>query len=122
METNNTENTWTELKIIEPIENYIKEFKTPDEFNVWYSKHKNEVDAQTTYMLNKKYHIDGYRITKIKGVLMLKKWNGIKYYKRSDIQNDINEMKKTINSIIKFLNSSQQTILVSPPSTTSTSI
>ncbi len=62
-----------DLKVIEPIKNYLKEFKTVDEFNLWYSKNKEDVDKLTTHKLNKMYKIDDYRITKIKGVLMLKK-------------------------------------------------
>ena len=133
MQTNNSENNWTELKILEPIKKYLKEFNTPDEFNLWYSKHKNEVDNETTHKLNKMYHINGYRITKIKGILMLKKWDNTKSVVSSanDTKNDsnkendeiiqqINEMKEAINSIIKFLN--QQTTVVSPPLITSTKI
>ncbi len=62
-----------ELQVIEPIKNYLKEFHSPEEFNVWYMKNKDEVDKLTTHKLNKMYKIDDYRITKIKGVLMLKK-------------------------------------------------
>ena len=63
----------TEIKILQPITNYIKEFESPDEFNLFYNKHKEEIDSTTTHKLNKLYHIRGYRITKIKDVLMLKK-------------------------------------------------
>lgn len=62
-----------EVKVIEPIKQYIKEFHSPEEFNVWYMKNKDEVDQTTTHKLNKMYKIDGYRITKIQGTLMLKK-------------------------------------------------
>ena len=61
-----------EIKVIEPIKNYLKEFNSPVEFNLWYAKNKDEVNKLTTHKLNKMYHIVGYRITKIKGVLMLK--------------------------------------------------
>ena len=61
------------LKIIEPIKEYLKVFNSPDEFNIWYTKNKDEVDMLTTHKLNKMYKINGYRITKIKNVLMLKK-------------------------------------------------
>lgn len=60
------------LKIVEPIREYLKEFETVDEFNKYYIKHKSDIDSQTTHTLNKKYHIKGYRITKIKGDLQLK--------------------------------------------------
>ena len=63
-----------DVKIIEPIRNYLKEFNSTEEFNAFYSMHKDEMDALTTHKLNKMYHVNGYRITKIKGELMLKRW------------------------------------------------
>ena len=108
-----------DLKVIEPIKNYLKEFKTVDEFNLYYSKNKDEIDSMTTHKLNKMYHIDGYRITKIKGKLCLKKWE--KKDKESNNENDhlemheeeinylkneIEKLKITINSIINVINSS----------------
>ena len=62
-----------EVKVIGPIKEYLKTFNTPDEFNLWYAKNKDEIDKITTHKLNKMYYIEGYRITKIKGVLCLKK-------------------------------------------------
>ena len=62
-----------DLKVLEPIRKPLKEFDSPDEFNLFYHKHKDEIDAQTTHILNKKYFINGHRITKIQGVLCLKK-------------------------------------------------
>ena len=56
------------LKIIEPIRDYLKVFNSADEFNIWYTKNKDEVDSLTTHKLNKLYKIQGYRITKIKGI------------------------------------------------------
>lgn len=108
MHSDNSENNWPELKIIEPITKYLKEFNTPEEFNVWYSKHKTEVDSQTTHRLNKLYHIKGYRITKIKGVLMLKKWDeskrtSEKALEKSSEREEIREMQQAINSIIYYI-------------------
>ena len=62
-----------DLKIIGPIKSPLKEFDSVDEFNIYYHKHKDEMDTETTHSLNKKFKINGYRITKIKGVLCLKK-------------------------------------------------
>lgn len=120
-----------EIQIIEPITKYSKEFNTPDEFNVWYSKHKNDIDAHTTHKLNKLYHINGYRITKIKGVLMLKKWNKTKNDELTtevdehsntikELQDEITKIKESVNTLISFINTqfTQQTIPVSPPSIT----
>ena len=67
-----------DVKIIEPIKNYLKEFNTTEEFNTFYSVHKDEMDSLTTHKLNKMYHVNGYRITKIKGELMLKRWDNKK--------------------------------------------
>lgn len=113
-----------EVKVIEPIKNYLKEFNTPVEFNLWYSKNKDEVDKLTTHKLNKMYHIVGYRITKIKGVLMLKE---DKKVKNDDDENDeifelkveLEKIKETVNKLINFINNNfQGTIDVSPPSIT----
>ena len=121
-----------DLKVIEPIKNYIKEFKTVDEFNLWYSKNKEEVDALTTHKLNKMYKIDGYRITKIKGVLMLKKWvdkEEKEIVSTEELKKEIDEIRNTVNKIISFLQQgccytqdSSNSIDVSPPSTTFTNI
>lgn len=99
------------IQILEPIKNYLKEFNSPEEFNNFYSLNKEELDSQTTHKLNKKYHVKGYRITKIKGVLMLKHWDeNNKVDERSEneeieaIKEDIQKIKITINDIIKYIN------------------
>lgn len=75
-----------DVKIIEPIKHFIKEFNTPEEFNMWYKMNKKEMDELTTHKLNKLYHINGYRITKRKGELMLKI-----YDENKKIENSSNE-------------------------------
>ena len=111
-----------ELKVIEPIKNYIKEFNSPVEFNLWYAKHKDEVDALTTHKLNKMYHIDGYRITKIKGELMLKAERKIKDKDKEEgdeenIRDEINELRDEIakikdayNKLIEYINGAKPSI------------
>ena len=105
-----------ELKVIEPIKNYIKEFNSPVEFNLWYAKHKEEVDSLTTHKLNKMYHIESYKITKIKGELMLKKDPKLKMKEKEEAINDeiheeINELRDEIakikdayNKLIEYIN------------------
>lgn len=61
------------INVIEPITHYIKEFDTTNDFDSWYKAHQDDMDKLTTHKLNKMYHINGYRITRIKGQLMLKK-------------------------------------------------
>ena len=120
------------LKIIEPIRDYLKVFNSADEFNIWYTKKKDEVDSLTTHKLNKMYKINGYRITKIKNVLMLKKSsetnnvnnqsanNPLVTNDLSELQDEIKNIKSTVNQIIQYLN--QQHTEVSPPSTTLTNM
>ena len=104
-----------ELKVIEPIKNYIKEFNSPVEFNLWYAKHKEEVDSLTTHKLNKMYHINGYRITKIKGELMLKIDRKMKdkgdeteeetvHEEINELRDEIKNIKDTVNHLIEFIN------------------
>ena len=101
------------LKIIEPIKDYLKVFNSPDEFNIWYTKNKEEVDMLTTHKLNKMYKIEGYRITKIKNVLMLKKINNNESQhsansplvpdELTELHEEIKNIKSTINQIIQYL-------------------
>ena len=130
------------LKIIEPIRDYLKVFNSPDEFNIWYTKNKEEVDTLTTHKLNKMYKINGYRITKIKNVLMLKKSSETNNVNQrsclelahnnqsvnsplvpedlQELQEEVKNIKSTVNKIIEYLN--QHDIEVSPPSHTSINI
>lgn len=107
-----------EVKVIEPIKNYLKEFNTPVEFNLWYAKNKDEVDKLTTHKLNKMYHIVGYRITKIKGILMLKEDKKVKNDEENEdiyeLKAELERIKETVNKIIEFINANfQGTIEVS---------
>ncbi|KAK8882945.1 hypothetical protein M9Y10_045591 [Tritrichomonas musculus] len=112
-----------DVKIIEPITHYIKEFNTPDDFNSWYKAHKEELDSLTTHKLNKMYFINGYRITRIKNVLSLKKArqtqqkqsptnelnDNTEYEQRFiAIENDISDMSEDIKNIKIALQSIQE--------------
>ena len=111
-----------DLKIIGPIKSPLKEFDSVDEFNIYYHKHKEEMDTETTHSLNKKFKINGYRITKIKGVLCLKKDRIVKPEEEkgrmspgleitpsdtptiSEIIERIQKLEETVNKIIDVLN------------------
>jgi predicted nucleic acid-binding Zn-ribbon protein len=95
-----------DLKVIEPIEKPLKTFSGIDEFNLYYMKNKEEIEKQTTHMLNRRFHIDGYHITKIKGVLSLKKWDETKkYYKsKKDVDNSEKVESSEITSEIETMN------------------
>ena len=114
-----------DLKIIKPVEKYLKEFESPEEFNVFYAKNKDEIDSQTTHKLNKQYHIKGYVITKIKGELCLKKpWIKKNNNQSSDLdftsfsackaemssqmeslESRVKRLEETVNKIIDLLQS-----------------
>jgi len=61
-----------DLKIIGKYQNDSKHFKTPDEFNLYYVKHKDEMATMTTQKMNKSFVIDGFKLTRIKGEICLK--------------------------------------------------
>ena len=62
-----------DIKIIEPVKKPIREFETAKEFETYYATYKVEMDGETTHILNKKYPIKGYRITRLKCKSCLKK-------------------------------------------------
>ena len=62
-----------DVKVVEPIQSPKKEFNSVDEFNLFYHNQKDEMMETKTHRLNKMYKINGYRITKIRGELCLKK-------------------------------------------------
>ena len=70
------------------------------------------MDGETTHSLNKKFKIDGFRITKIKGVLCLKK--DVKKKENNEVIEEENikenimerleKLEKAVNDIIDALN------------------
>jgi hypothetical protein len=94
-----------DLKVIEPINKPFQEFKTTDEFNLFYQKNKETMDATTTHKLNRMYKIDGYRITKIKGILSLKKFTKSYYTKQtSPLEERIANLEECYSSMNEQLN------------------
>ena len=71
------------IEVIEPYNPQIVEFENVDDFNIYYSTHKDEFNNMTTQKLNTKYKIPGYRLTKKENNLKLIK----DYYKRKN-END----------------------------------
>ena len=106
----------SEIKVLEPVKNVIKEFDTPDEFNMYYMKNKDEIDKLTTHKLNKMFKIDGYRITRIQGTLMLRtdyaakkridKHDEMMELKAriDDLQSEYDEIKDRMNQLIEIVN------------------
>ena len=61
------------ISIIEPKQKLIKSFESTDDFDLYYSQHKDEMDVMTTQKLNKCYPVNGYHICRIHNALCLKK-------------------------------------------------
>ena len=74
---NNFKNTlkFTELiklvQVIEPYKPQVIQFENIDDFNIYYTKHADDFKDITTYKLNVKYKIPGYKITRKSGELKL---------------------------------------------------
>lgn len=54
------------LKIIEKYQPEIIRFGSVEEFREYLNEHETEMNQMKTVMLNRKYQINGYRITKLK--------------------------------------------------------
>lgn len=101
-----------ELKIIEPIREYLKEFDSVDDFNKFYFKHKSDIDGQTTHQLNKKFHIKGYRLTKIHGELQIKKVSekvkpeadGGRHISLADMDDRIHKLESLVSQLVERYN------------------
>ena len=105
-----------DVKVVEPIRTPMKEFNSVDEFNLFYHNHKDEMMETTTHRLNKMYKINGYRITKIRGELCLKKVREAVKQKSEegvddhdgdvpiDIETRLQRLEEAVNEIIDALN------------------
>ena len=103
------------IEVIEPYNPQIVEFKNVDDFNIYYSTHKEEFNNMTTQKLNTKYKIPGYRLTKKENNLKLIK----DYYNKrrnenittetsrandiKELQDRITFLEKQIDNINTFL-------------------
>lgn len=80
---------------------HIKTFENIEDFNKYYSKHKEEIDSKTTNQLNKEYTIKGYKITKRNMRIVDGKKIGDLFIKaiNEDSNKDINEINDINNQI-----------------------
>ena len=74
------------IEVIQPYKPQPIQFKSPDDFNIYYNKHADEFN-ETTYKLNVKYKIPGFKITKLKGELkLIKDYNHAKTISENDVK------------------------------------
>ena len=64
-------NVSNEIKVFENISDNPISFETKEDFNRYYERNKETVDAYSTRGLNKKFIITGYRIGRKKGEIIL---------------------------------------------------
>ena len=98
-----SESSETNLKVIEPIKIDVKTFQDKQEFELFYNSHKNEFENCTTTKLNRMYKIPGYRITRQKEELCLKKDYTKNNKQESDDDNSqkFDELKDELTKMIE---------------------
>ena len=111
------------IEPLEVIEAYKPEqitFNTPEEFNQYYRKNMCDFEGVSTYKLNLKYKIPGYRITQTKNkenpegvtdsktLKLIKDYRGDKDKTESDLLSRVTHLEKCIqilsNDIIQLAN------------------
>ena len=98
-----------EIKIIEKFSPDITEFENKEEFIEYLQSNKEDMDKLTTQKLNKMYHIKGYKITKLKGEICLKKDTSCRGFQSCNTatedknenrdNTEINELKQEIQTL-----------------------
>jgi len=61
------------LEVVQPYNPQVIHFDTPDDFNAYYNKHQDDFNDISTYKLNVKYKIPGFKLSKIQGQLKVVK-------------------------------------------------
>ena len=121
-----------ELSVINEIRDEIKQFNSIEEFDIYYQKHKDEMNTHTTQFLNRVYKIkcaDGseYKITKKNcskqdgkisgGDIYLKKVvkksdndNTINELMYTNVQADITNLRNELNSILSDIDALKESV------------
>ena len=116
------------IEIKEPFKPDVLEFKDPNDFNRYYREHEDEFENISTYKLNIKYKIPGYRISQ-KGkknndlthspeIILIKDYrltstnehpdnlpNNVQMMDLTNIQKAIDELTSRISNIENYLSS-----------------
>lgn len=114
------------IKVDEPISDEPLTFNSVNDFTSFYRENQEEMDALTTYRLNKMYKVQGYRIKRsgkkkegehkeleltkeyYKGVTRESNGDCGKWKSEIDkMKADIQQLTAGFNEIIKFMNSEQ---------------
>ena len=103
-----------EIKVFENISDNPISFETKEDFNRYYERNKETVDAYSTRGLNKKFIITGYRIGRKKGEIILYPVQNV--VRQEEIQprmidEDRNMLEEKIDSINERLKKIEQMLL-----------
>ncbi len=89
-----------DIPILEAFQPDIIAFDTKEEFIEYLTENKEQLDAMTTHRLNKAFEIEGYVITKVKGVIGLKKKTKI-----NPVANDVFDViNKKLDLLLSYFN------------------
>ena len=95
------------IEVIEPYNPQIVEFENVDDFNIYYSTHKDEFNNMTTQKLNTKYKIPGYRLTKKENNLKLIK----DYYKRKNENDKMDTIPKGSGDVVAIVENDYKALI-----------
>ena len=88
------------IKVFENIGDNVLGFETKEDFMRYYNKNKESIDAMSTRGLNRKFKIDGFKIGRLKGEIIL--------YPLKETETKSEELdsktKLTINEKLDFMN------------------
>ena len=98
------------LEVVQPYNPRVIHFDTPDDFNAYYNKHQDDFnDNISTYKLNVKYKIPGFKLSKIQGQLkVVKDYAQCAHSKTSshpstDVYTRLTALEQRISSIEAYL-------------------
>ena len=92
------------LKVIEKFNQEPVYFDSKEEFAEYLTENKDKMNEITTVTLNKMYKINGYKITKIKDEISLRKVNSeLNNEVDNDLKSDILDIKRMLKILIETL-------------------
>ena len=100
------------VNVIEPKQKLLKAFESTDDFDLYYSQHKDEMDKMTTQKLNKCYPVTGYHICRVRNTLCLKKVIPKINNASTNVSNnnELEQIRNKITAIEKYLNELSLTV------------
>ena len=95
------------IKVFENIGDNVVKFETKEDFMRYYNKNQESIDAMSTRGLNRKFKIDGFKIGRLKGKIILYhlKENEYKAEQTETKSDELDSKTKlTINEKLDFMN------------------